>query len=123
MSDAALYSLLALLLAVLGFAWLALALPNHWRQVHGSLPLTAPRQAILRSGASLMLGLSLLCSLAGDSPAMAILLWLMLLSSAIVVVACLLACQPRWLHTITLLTLLAFAGLIIAGVVGLKMAG
>lgn len=97
MSDATLYSLLALLLAVLGNAWLALALPNHWRQVHGGLPLTAPRKIYLRSGASLMLGLSLVCSLAGDSPAMAILLWLMLLGVATLIVALTLSWRAQWL--------------------------
>lgn len=97
MSDAAMYSLLALLLAVLGFAWLALALPNHWRQVHGSVPLAAPQQIALRSGASLMLGLSLLCCLAGDSPAMAMLLWLMLLGVATLLVALTLSWRAQWL--------------------------
>ena len=97
MSDAALYSLLALLLAVLGFAWLALALPNHWRQVHQGVQQTASRQVALRSGASLMLGLSLLCSLAGDSPAMAILLWLMLLGVATLIVALTLSWRAQWL--------------------------
>ena len=97
MSDATLYSLLALLLAVLGCAWLALALPNHWRQVHAGLALTTPRQIALRSGASLMLGLSLACSLAGDSPAMAILLWLMLLGVATLLVAMTLSWRAQWL--------------------------
>lgn len=97
MSDATLYSLLALLLAVLGGAWLALALPNHWRQVHSSLPLTARRQISLRSGATLMFGLSLACSLAGDSPAMAILLWLMLLGIATLIVALTLSWRAQWL--------------------------
>ena len=97
MSEATLCSLLALLLAGLGCAWLALALPKHWRQVHGSLQLTALRQIALRSGASLMLVLSLLCSLAGDAPAMAILLWLMLLAVATLIVALTLSWRAHWL--------------------------
>lgn len=97
MSDATLYSLLALLLAVLGFAWLALALPNHWRQVYGCQPLTAQRKITLRSGAGLMLGLSLMCSLAGDAPAMAILLWVMLLAVATLIVALTLSWRAPWL--------------------------
>jgi hypothetical protein len=96
-SDATLYPLLALLLAVLGCAWLALALPNHWRQVHEGVQQTALRQIALRSGASLMLGLSLVCSLAGDSPAMAILLWLMLLGVATLIVALTLSWRAQWL--------------------------
>lgn len=97
MSDATLYPLLALLLAVLGCAWLALALPNHWRQVHEGVQQTTLRQIALRSGASLMLGLSLVCSLAGDSPAMAILLWLMLLGVATLIVALTLSWRAQWL--------------------------
>ena len=97
MSDASLYSLLALLLAVLGFAWLALALPNHWRQVHGDLPLTTPRKIAMRGCACLMLGLSLMCSLEGDTPAMAILLWVMLLAVATLIVALTLSWRAPWL--------------------------
>lgn len=97
MSDATLYSLLALLLAVLGFAWLALALPNHWRQVHGGLPLTAQRKIALRGCACVMLVLSLAFSLAGDAPAMAILLWVMLLAVATLIVALTLSWRAPWL--------------------------
>ncbi|MHC8339230.1 DUF3325 domain-containing protein [Pseudomonas sp. HLT2-19-2] len=97
MSDSTLYILLALVLAVLGFVWIALALNSHWRQVHGSHHLSAGRKASLRASGSLALLLSLACTLASGSLAMSIMLWVMLLAVATLIVALTLSWRPRWL--------------------------
>src|SRR5262245_48445015 len=85
MPDAAVGALLlaaALLLSLLGMAWLALSLEAHWRQVRG--PAAAPRGAVraLRSlGSVALLGALGLCWQA-DHPTMAPLVWVMSLAAA-----------------------------------------
>lgn len=102
MFDADLYTPLALLFAVLGLAWIALALPRHWRQVHGSLQLSDCRKSCLGVAGGLALLLSLLCTLAKGSLAMAIMLWVMLLAAATVIVALILSWRPGWLAKLKL---------------------
>jgi hypothetical protein len=94
MSDA-LQLFFALLCCVIGFAWLALALEPHWRQVRSDEPLPKPMVPVLRALGSLALFASLvLCSLA-DHPSMMALVWPMALAVAALLVAFIFAWRPR----------------------------
>jgi hypothetical protein len=87
--------LLAVFCCVLGFAWLALTLEPHWRQVRGDAPLPAAVVPVLRTLGVAALGASLvLCALA-DHPSMVALVWPMALAVAALVVAFTLAWKPR----------------------------
>lgn len=87
----------ALLCGVIGFAWLALTMEPHWRQVRGPHPLPkpgVPRLRVLGSGA---LTASLLLCLMADHPSMAVLVWIMALAAAALLVAFTFAWKPRLL--------------------------
>lgn len=79
---------LAWLSAVLGMSWLALSLEVHWRQV--AKPHWSRSQAQVtgvRVAGILSLLTSLVLCLLADHPSMAILVWLMMLTSAALAVA------------------------------------
>jgi len=83
---------------VIGFAWLALAMDAHWRQVHEGVPLTAGARITLRMlGAAGLLISAVLCFIA-DRPSMAALVWVMLLAASAPLIALTLACRPRLLR-------------------------
>ena len=92
------YLLTAMVCSVVGFAWLALAMPVHWQQVCGSVAPEKARSSVLRGlgWAALLLALGF-CLLA-DPPSMAILVWVMLLALAIVLVALVLNRRAQWLR-------------------------
>jgi hypothetical protein len=94
---AALYLMAAAVATLLGFAWLALAMDAHWKQVFGQIEPKANTRRVLRvlGGAALLASLGL-CLLA-DRPSMAALVWVMLLALGALVVALALAWRPRWL--------------------------
>jgi len=87
----------ALLSAVLGMGWLALALDVHWRQVHATARRTPREARALRLLGSLGLTTSLACCLLADTATMAVLVWMMLLAVAAFGIALLLGCHPRLL--------------------------
>lgn len=91
---------IALLLAILGFAWIALAMAAHWRQVWGSRPLSARSKMTLRTAGGLALLLSLICVLTGESLAMSVILWFMLLAAATLIVSLALNRRPSWLTSV-----------------------
>ncbi|MBT9494008.1 MAG: DUF3325 domain-containing protein [Paucibacter sp.] len=93
----------AALAAVLGFAWLALAMDTHWQQVHGQGATPALSRRLLRVMGSLLLAASLVLCLQADHASMAVLVWAMLLAGAAVLIAFVLAWQPQWLRLIWLL--------------------
>ncbi len=86
---------LAALLSVAAMAWLALAIDVHWAQARQlSLTDSTPPRAALRGAALLALGLSFWVCLLVDRPSIAVLVWVMLLTSAALVVAFVLAYKP-----------------------------
>ncbi len=88
----------ALVLAVAGMGWLALAMDAHWPQVYGARPraaATAPRLRLLGAAALLV---SLLLCLAVDHATMAALVWVMALTGAALAVAFALARRAHWLR-------------------------
>ena len=94
MSEAMLFAL-ALLSGVVGFAWLALTMEPHWRQVRNDGPLPAAAVPVLRILGSIALVASLiLCSFA-DHPSMVALVWPMALAVAALIVAFTFAWRPR----------------------------
>lgn len=96
--NAALVLLLALVLALAGFAALALAMPRHWHDVTGIDCETVPARAPLRwSGAALISASVALCWWV-DGPSFGSLLALLCTSAAAALVAQVLAWRPQWLR-------------------------
>lgn len=91
----ALLLFLAVLSCATGFAWLALAMEPHWRQVRNDDPLPKSAVSVLRvlGGVALFASL-ILCSLA-DHPSMVALVWPMALAVGALLVAFTLAWRPR----------------------------
>jgi hypothetical protein len=85
----------AQLFCVAGFAWLALTMESHWRQVRGNQSLPEDVVSILRILGSLALCISLLLCLRADHPSMAVLVWIMDLAVAALLVALTFTWRPR----------------------------
>lgn len=101
MSDAQLDALLllaALVAAVAGMGWFALAKDVHWEQVHGDRPQTPGKVALLRWLGALGLAASLGLCLAVDHASMASLVWVMALAGAALAIAFTLTWRPQWLR-------------------------
>ncbi|GAA3973889.1 DUF3325 domain-containing protein [Allohahella marinimesophila] len=88
-----LYLLAAFISAFTGMAWLALAMPVHWHQVHEQGK-TRPATSAMRGTGSVMLILAGVFCLLADHASMAVLVWFMLLTLSAVLVAWLLARRP-----------------------------
>lgn len=81
--------------AVSGFAWLALAMKAHWHQVHRAEAQKRTTRIVLRTlGVTGLTTSGVLCFFA-DRPAMAALVWVMLLAAAAFLVVLTLAYRPR----------------------------
>lgn len=88
----------ALLAALLGLAWLALAMDVHWAQVRGmGVPQPPGAARALRVLGALALAFSLWLCLRVDHVSMAALVWLMALAVAALLVAFTLSWKPRLL--------------------------
>lgn len=101
MPDAVLLAV-AVLAAVAGMGWLALAMEGHWAQVRGTSgpgPAGVRRLRVLGMGA---LAASLALCLAVDHASMAALVWVMALAAAALLVALALGFRPRWLRLLSL---------------------
>ncbi len=100
MDDPHWLTLTAAVAALLGFAWLALAMKAHWRQVQNQEgPGDLARYLLRTLGAVALLTSGVLC-FAANRPSMAILVWIMLLAAAAPLVAFILSWRPatlRWL--------------------------
>lgn len=99
MADASwLFLMGALLASLAGAAWLALAMDAHWRQVMGNAtPKPGTRRRLRAGGAIALLAAVGLCFMA-DRPSMAILVWVMLLSGNVLIIAMTLAWKPALLR-------------------------
>ena len=89
-----LFLLAAAILCVLGFAWLALAMDAHWKQVRSDKA-SAKTVRVLRYLGGTSVFTSLLFCLAADHPTMASLVWVMLLAGSALVVAFTFTWRPR----------------------------
>lgn len=85
-------------LALLGMAWLALAMDPHWAQVHGQAGPAPRQQQGLRLLGSIALAACLGLCLVSDHATMAVLVWAMLMAGAAVVIAMTLAWRPQGLR-------------------------
>lgn len=81
--------------SIVGFAWLALAMESHWSQVRGTHHVPAVKA--LRALGALALAASLALCLAADHPSMAVLVWIMSLTTGALAVAFTLTWRPRLL--------------------------
>lgn len=97
----AIYLTAAALLSLVGMAWLALSMDVHWAQVK-QIPLadSRPPRAILKALGYAALFVSLLVCLVADRPSIAALVWIMLLVGSAVIVALLLANNPKLLQSL-----------------------
>lgn len=100
----------AVLLNVAGFAWLALAMDVHWKQVCGSGKPSQGGRRLLRltAGAAFLISL-LLCNLS-DHATIAALVWVMALTAGAVIVAFTLTWRPAWLRPLSWLAGIAPTG-------------
>ena len=87
----------ALLAAVVGMGWLALAMPVHALQAWGRVPSATVLTVLRWTGAASLL-LSLCLCLAADHASMASLVWVMAMAFAALLTAVTLAWHPRWLR-------------------------
>ncbi|AFJ03676.1 Protein of unknown function (DUF3325) [Methylophaga frappieri] len=87
----------AVICSISGFAWLALAMNEHWKQVQGDQPWSKTGQVLLRVAGSSALFVSLvLCNLV-DHATMAVLVWVMAMTAGALMVAFTLTWRPAWL--------------------------
>ena len=86
--------LAAALSTVAGFAWLALAMDVHWRQVLGGEGPGAGARRLLRALGAAGLAVSAVLCFGADRPSMAALVWVMLLAAGAVTVTLALAWGP-----------------------------
>lgn len=93
----ALMLLAALCSSIVGFAWLALAMDIHWRQVRDPQPLSQRSARTLRVLGAMSLALSFVLCLLADYASIASLVWIMSLAAAALAVAFTLAWRPRLL--------------------------
>jgi hypothetical protein len=91
----------AVLLNFAGFAWLALAMDAHWKQVRGSGRPPQRRRMPLRlaAGAAFLISL-ILCNLS-DHTTIAALVWVMALTAAALMVAFTLTWRPGLLRPLS----------------------
>jgi hypothetical protein len=81
-----------------GFAWLALAMEDHWQQVYGGTgPSEATQRALRLLGASGIIVSGILCFVA-DRPSMAALVWILFMAVGAVSIALTLSWKPTLLR-------------------------
>lgn len=88
----------ALVSALAGMGWLALAMDVHWEQVCGAAAERPARARLLRALGMLALAVSLWLCLVVDHASMAALVWIMALAAAALTVAMVLSWRPHWLR-------------------------
>ncbi|MCY1200443.1 hypothetical protein D9M72_118730 [compost metagenome] len=93
----ALILLAAILCAIAGMGWLALAMPVHWEQACGDAPCSSRTRSALRWLGAFALSASLALCLAADHASMASLVWVMVLAGSALLVAFTLAWRAHWL--------------------------
>ncbi len=89
----------AMALSFLGMAWLALAMPTHWRQVRSEQLPAGTALALRLAGIAAVIGSAFAC-LAADYPSMALLVWVMLLTVAAFAISMVLSGRPALLRLV-----------------------
>ena len=89
----------AMALSLLGMAWLALAMPAHWRQVRSEQLPAGTALKLRLAGIAALISSALSC-LAADYPSMALLVWVMLLTAAAFAVSMVLSGCPALLRVV-----------------------
>ena len=89
----------AMALSFMGMAWLALAMPAHWRQVRSEQLPAGTALKLRLAGIAALIGSAMSC-LAADYPSMAMLVWIMLLTAAAFAVSMLLSRHPALLRAV-----------------------
>lgn len=95
------FRLLALAFGVGGMALLALAQKARWNQLLAPKPYSNSKARWIRAVGSGALGTALVLCLRTESTPIAVLVWLMGLTGSALIVAFVLAYQPRWLTWLT----------------------
>ncbi|MDQ9172392.1 DUF3325 domain-containing protein [Oxalobacteraceae bacterium R-40] len=86
--------------ALTGFAWLALAMEEHWTQVFSKPPPSPTPQAVLRAlGLTGLAASGALCFVA-DRPSMAILVWILFMAVGSISIALMLTWKPALLRLV-----------------------
>lgn len=88
--------LLAVVAGFAGFAWLALAMEAHWKQVYTQSGSRHPANLLKIAGWLGLLVSAVLCFMA-DRPSIAILVWIMLLAATAPCISMLLSWRPQLL--------------------------
>lgn len=91
----------AVLLNIAGFAWLALAMDAHWKQVRGSGKPSQGGRIVLRLLAGMAFLTSLLLCNLSDHRTIAALVWVMALTAGALAVAFMLTWRPSWLRPLS----------------------
>lgn len=90
----------AVVAALAGCTWLALAMEEHWRQVYETKAPSRKTALLLRLLGSMgLIGSGVLCFLA-DRPSMALLVWVMLMAISAVLIALTLAWKAKALRAL-----------------------
>lgn len=88
--------ILAVIVSLAGFAWLALAMDIHWKKVHAERKPAHPARILRIAGWSGLLVSAVLCFMA-NRPSMAVLVWIMLLAATAPSVGMILSWRPQLL--------------------------
>ena len=97
MANTAFLLLLAALMALASFSWLALAMDAHWKKVQAGRNTVHPAKVLRAMGWLGLLVTAVLCFMA-DRPSMAVLVWIMLLAATAPSVGMILSWRPEWLR-------------------------
>jgi hypothetical protein len=88
--------------AYIGLAWLALALPRHWRDATGRPESPVRARAALRAAGATALVASFAMGIARDGWAFGSLVWVTVIAATAIGVAFTGAWRPRWLRVLAL---------------------
>ena len=97
MVDSSILLILAVVMGLASFAWLALAMDVHWKKVQEGRASNHPAKVLRVMGWVGLLVTAVLCFMA-DRPSMAVLVWLMLLAAASPSIGMMLSWRPKLLR-------------------------
>lgn len=98
MNNNTVWLIIAIILMFLAMSWLALSLPNHWKQVRDGRPASGRLRFV---GWSALI-MSALCCFKADHASMAVLVWFMLIAGAAIGVGMTLCMRPHILKWLSL---------------------
>lgn len=98
MNNNTVWLIIAIILMFLAMSWLALSLPNHWKQVRSGKPASTRLRVIGWSA----IFLSALCCFQADHASMAVLVWLMIGAAVAASIGMILSTCPHRLKWLSL---------------------